>query len=43
MTKVTGTVQDYFGPTYETDSEKGPVTEYAVAPPAPPSNGIPSA
>ena len=43
MTKVTGTVQDYFGPTYETDSEDGPVTEYPVAPPAPPANGIPAA
>lgn len=43
MTKVTGTTQDYFGPAYETDSESGPVTEYAVAPPAPPASGIPGA
>ncbi|MDR7274673.1 ABC transporter substrate-binding protein [Catenuloplanes atrovinosus] len=43
MTRVTGTVQDYFGPTYETDSEAGPVTEYPVAPPAPPANGVPAA
>ncbi|MDP9795599.1 ABC-type branched-subunit amino acid transport system substrate-binding protein [Catenuloplanes nepalensis] len=43
MTRVTDKVQAYFGPTYETDSEGGPVTEYTVAPPAPPANGIPAA
>ncbi|GAB7051884.1 ABC transporter substrate-binding protein [Catenuloplanes indicus JCM 9534] len=43
MTKVTGTVQAYFGPTYETDSEGGPVNEYPAAPAAPPANGIPPA
>ncbi|GAB7038788.1 MULTISPECIES: ABC transporter substrate-binding protein [Catenuloplanes] len=43
MTRVTDKVQDYFGPTYETDSEGGPVTEYTLTPPAPPANGIPPA
>ncbi|MGN9909376.1 ABC transporter substrate-binding protein [Phytohabitans sp. LJ34] len=43
MTKVTGSTQEYFGPTYETDEADGPVKEYAEQPPAPPQNGIPAA
>ncbi|MEV0392404.1 ABC transporter substrate-binding protein [Polymorphospora rubra] len=42
MIKVEQGRQDYFGPTYETDSGSGPVNEYPEAPPAPPANGIPS-
>ncbi|MEV0729658.1 ABC transporter substrate-binding protein [Polymorphospora sp. NPDC050346] len=42
MIKVEQGKQDYFGPTYETDSGGGPVNEYPEAPPAPPANGIPS-
>ncbi|MFI7492343.1 ABC transporter substrate-binding protein [Micromonospora echinaurantiaca] len=43
LTRVSGGVQAYFGPAYETDEGDGPVREYAVAPVAPPANGIPAA
>jgi branched-chain amino acid transport system substrate-binding protein len=42
LTKVTGGVQSYFGPTYETDETDGPVNEYITPPVAPPANGIPT-
>ncbi|WP_329111304.1 ABC transporter substrate-binding protein [Micromonospora sp. NBC_01699] len=42
LSRVTGGVQSYFGPTYETDEADGPVNEYTVAPATPPTNGIPS-
>ncbi|MEU5903360.1 ABC transporter substrate-binding protein [Micromonospora sp. NPDC047527] len=42
LTRVSGGVQSYFGPTYETDEEGGPVTEYSAAPVAPPANGVPT-
>ncbi|MFK3979495.1 ABC transporter substrate-binding protein [Micromonospora sp. NPDC050397] len=43
LSKVTGGVQSYFGPAYETDEADGAVKEYTVAPVAPPANGIPTA
>lgn len=43
LSRVSGGVQSYFGPTYETDERDGPVKEYTVAPVAPPANGVPSA
>ena len=42
MTKVSGGVQSYFGPTYETDAAGGPVKEYTDAPVTPPANGVPT-
>jgi ABC-type branched-subunit amino acid transport system substrate-binding protein len=42
LTKVTGGVQSYFGPAYETDEANGPVNEYTTPPVAPPANGIPT-
>ncbi len=42
MGKVTGGVQDYFGPAYVTDAGSAPITEYTDAPAIPPSNGVPS-
>ena len=39
---MTGGVQSYFGPTYETDEADGPVNEYTAAPVAPPANGVPT-
>lgn len=42
MTRVSGGVQGYFGPTYETDEGDGPVREYTVPRAAPPSNGVPT-
>ncbi|MBO4210424.1 ABC transporter substrate-binding protein [Micromonospora echinofusca] len=42
LTRVTGGVQSYVGPTYETDERDGPVREYPAAPVAPPANGVPS-
>ncbi|WBB68027.1 ABC transporter substrate-binding protein [Micromonospora sp. WMMD812] len=41
LTRVSGGVQSYFGPTYETDEADGPVNEYAAAPVPPPANGVP--
>ncbi len=43
LSRVSGGVQGYFGPTYETDEEDGPVNEYSAPPVAPPANGVPSA
>jgi hypothetical protein len=43
MSRVTGGVQQSFGPTYETDEADGPVNEYTVPPAAPSANGIPTA
>ncbi|MFG1914702.1 ABC transporter substrate-binding protein [Micromonospora sp. NPDC048898] len=43
LSRVTGGVQTYFGPAYETDEADGPVNEYTAAPPAPPANGVPTA
>lgn len=43
MSRVTGGVQDYFGPTYRTDDEGGPVVTHDQQPPAPPASGIPAA
>ncbi|MBE1489842.1 ABC transporter substrate-binding protein [Plantactinospora soyae] len=43
LTRVSGGVQQYFGPTYETDEGEGPVREYTGAPVPPPANGIPTA
>jgi ABC-type branched-subunit amino acid transport system substrate-binding protein len=43
MSKVTAGVQDYFGPTYQTDERDGAVSTYDQQPPAPPQNGIPPA
>jgi ABC-type branched-subunit amino acid transport system substrate-binding protein len=43
MTRVSGGVQEYFGPAYETDEADGPVNEYSVAPEPPPADGIPTA
>ncbi|MGK5741079.1 ABC transporter substrate-binding protein [Micromonospora sp. URMC 103] len=42
LTKVTGGVQNYFGPTYETDEADAPVAEYTAAPVQPPANGVPT-
>ncbi|MCM0677063.1 ABC transporter substrate-binding protein [Micromonospora phytophila] len=43
LTRVSGGVQSYFGPTYETDEGDGPVQEYTAAPATPPANGVPTA
>jgi hypothetical protein len=43
LSKVTGGVQDYFGPAYVTDGGSAPVTEYTEAAVTPPESGIPSA
>jgi len=43
MVKITAGVQDFFGPTYETDEADGPVKEYSESPAQPPANGIPTA
>ncbi|MET8527359.1 ABC transporter substrate-binding protein [Micromonospora sp. NPDC005172] len=43
LSRVSGGVQSYFGPTYETDERDGPVKEYTAAPVAPPANGVPTA
>ena len=40
---MTGGVQSYFGPAYETDEADGPVNEYTDTPAAPPANGVPTA
>jgi branched-chain amino acid transport system substrate-binding protein len=42
MVKVTGGVPQYFGPTYQTDDEAGPVNEISPVAVAPPANGIPT-
>jgi hypothetical protein len=42
MTHVVAGVQEFFGPTYESDSEDGPVNTYGEQRPAPPANSIPS-
>ncbi|SCL13798.1 ABC-type branched-chain amino acid transport system, substrate-binding protein [Micromonospora nigra] len=42
LTRVSGGVQAYFGPAYETDEGDGPVNEYQTPPVAPPANGIPT-
>ncbi|MEU4569872.1 ABC transporter substrate-binding protein [Micromonospora sp. NPDC023956] len=42
LNRVTGGVQSYFGPTYETDEGDGPVKEYTAPPVTPPANGVPS-
>ncbi|MFF5180217.1 ABC transporter substrate-binding protein [Micromonospora sp. NPDC000316] len=42
LTRVSGGVQSYFGPTYETDEADGPVAEYSAPPVAPPANGVPT-
>ncbi|MEV1328089.1 ABC transporter substrate-binding protein [Micromonospora costi] len=42
LTTVTGGVQNYFGPAYETDEADAPVAEYTAAPVQPPANGIPT-
>jgi branched-chain amino acid transport system substrate-binding protein len=41
MTKVTGTTQEYFGPTYVTDDTDSPVEEYDGEATTPPSGAIP--
>jgi branched-chain amino acid transport system substrate-binding protein len=43
MVKITAGVQDFFGPTYETDDADGAVKEYTETPAQPPANGIPTA
>lgn len=44
MSKITGTTQAYFGPTYVTDDKKGtPVTVYDGPANTPPASGIPGA
>ncbi|MEU6021861.1 ABC transporter substrate-binding protein [Micromonospora sp. NPDC047134] len=43
LTRVTEGKQSFFGPTYETDENDGPVQEYTVAPVTPPANGVPTA
>ncbi|PZG24273.1 ABC transporter substrate-binding protein [Micromonospora craterilacus] len=43
LSRISGGVQSYFGPTYETDEEDGPVNEYSAPPVAPPANGVPTA
>ncbi|MCP2327755.1 ABC-type branched-subunit amino acid transport system substrate-binding protein [Hamadaea flava] len=43
MVKVSGGVQQFFGPTYETDEADAPVKEYAGTPATPPANGVPTA
>ncbi|MEH1101515.1 ABC transporter substrate-binding protein [Micromonospora sp. CPCC 205561] len=43
LNRVSGGVQTYFGPTYETDEGDGPVREYTAPAVAPPANGIPTA
>ncbi|WP_406070281.1 ABC transporter substrate-binding protein [Micromonospora sp. NBC_01638] len=42
LSRVSGGVQSYFGPTYETDEADGAVNEYAATPAAPPANGVPT-
>ncbi|WCN79133.1 ABC transporter substrate-binding protein [Micromonospora sp. LH3U1] len=42
LARVSGGVQSYFGPTYETDEADGPVKEYTATPAAPPANGVPT-
>ncbi|MDG4810546.1 ABC transporter substrate-binding protein [Micromonospora sp. WMMD1120] len=42
LSRVSGGVQSYFGPAYETDEADGPVNEYTVAPAVPPANGVPT-
>jgi branched-chain amino acid transport system substrate-binding protein len=42
LSKVTGGVQDYFGPVYTTDAQAGEVKEYTEPAAAPPVDGIPT-
>jgi len=42
MITVTGGVQSFFGPAYETDDGDGPVKEYSAAQAQPPANGLPT-
>ncbi|MEU4677591.1 ABC transporter substrate-binding protein [Micromonospora sp. NPDC023737] len=42
LTRVSGGVQSYFGPAYETDEADGPVNEYTATPVQPPANGVPT-
>ncbi len=42
MSKVTGKISEYFGPTYSTDDGDTPVTELTGEPTAPPADGIPT-
>ncbi|TDC36830.1 ABC transporter substrate-binding protein [Micromonospora sp. 15K316] len=42
LTRVSGGVQSYFGPAYETDEADGAVNEYTVTPVQPPANGVPT-
>ncbi|MEV4198418.1 ABC transporter substrate-binding protein [Micromonospora globbae] len=42
LTRVSGGVQSYFGPAYETDEGDGPVNEYTAPAVAPPANGVPT-
>ncbi|MGC4812675.1 ABC transporter substrate-binding protein [Micromonospora sp. DT228] len=42
LSRVSGGVQSYFGPAYETDEADGPVNEYTATPAAPPANGVPT-
>ncbi|MEV1146040.1 ABC transporter substrate-binding protein [Micromonospora sp. NPDC049799] len=43
LTRVTGGVQSYFGPAYETDEGDGAVREYTATTTPPPANGVPTA
>ncbi|QGN48305.1 ABC transporter substrate-binding protein [Micromonospora sp. WMMD558] len=42
LTRVSGGVQAYFGPAYETDEGDGAVNEYTAPAVAPPANGVPT-
>ncbi|RKN22489.1 ABC transporter substrate-binding protein [Micromonospora musae] len=42
LTRVSGGVQSYFGPAYETDEADGAVNEYTATPVQPPANGVPT-
>lgn len=42
LSRVSGGVQTYFGPAYETDEADGAVNEYTATPAAPPANGVPT-
>ncbi|RKN39617.1 ABC transporter substrate-binding protein [Micromonospora endolithica] len=43
LNRVSGGVQSYFGPTYETDEGDGAVREFTAQPAPPPANGVPTA
>ena len=42
MSRITGGVQEYFGPAYVTDAGSAPISEYTEPSATPPTDGVPT-